>query len=139
MAVDQCMQDKLDDDERGRCADFKVLVTAHDCPEKTTRPCPEGFYFENGIFKPDNCPPGEHRENGVCVPVSNSDLKVQQKSEKHIGPDIEYDFGGDCGSSCEAGLIQCSGYNASYHSGMSQYCSCYELPSSTSAKGLYST
>ncbi len=68
MAVDQCMQDKLDDDEWGRCADFKVLVTAPDCPEKTTRPCPEGFYFEDGICKPDNCPPGEHRENGVCVP-----------------------------------------------------------------------
>ena len=85
MAVDQCMQDKLDDEDWGRCGDFKVLVTAPDCPEKGDE-CPPGYYFDNGVCRPDpcppgehwdaqqqmcvpdDCPPGEHRVNGVCVP-----------------------------------------------------------------------
>ena len=67
MAVDQCMQDKLDDEDWGVCDDMRVLVTAPDCPEKGGE-CPPGYYFDNGICKPDPCPPGEHRENGVCVP-----------------------------------------------------------------------
>ena len=67
IAVDRCMQEKLDDDVWGRCADFRVLVTAPDCPE-TGKECPPGYYFDNGVCKPNPCPPGEHLENGVCVP-----------------------------------------------------------------------
>jgi hypothetical protein len=67
MAVDQCMQDKLDDDSWGICGDMRVLVTAPDCPEKG-KECPPGYYLDNGICRPDPCPPGEHMENGVCVP-----------------------------------------------------------------------
>ncbi len=67
MAVDQCMQDKLDDDSWGICDDMRVLVTAPDCPEKG-KECPPGYYLDNGICRPNPCPPGEHMENGVCVP-----------------------------------------------------------------------
>tara|TARA_B100001109_G_scaffold225841_1_gene199571 strand:- start:3655 stop:9777 length:6123 start_codon:yes stop_codon:yes gene_type:complete len=85
MAVDQCMQDKLDDEDWGVCDDMRVLVTAPDCPEKGDE-CPPGYYFDNGVCRPDpcppgehwdvrqqrcvpdDCPPGEHRVNGVCVP-----------------------------------------------------------------------
>ena len=67
MAVDQCMQDKLDDEDWGVCDDMRVLVTAPDCPEKGGE-CPPGYYFDNGVCRPDPCPPGEHMENGVCVP-----------------------------------------------------------------------
>jgi len=85
MAVDQCMQDKLDDEDWGVCDDMRVLVTAPDCPEKGGE-CPPGYYFDNGVCRPDpcppgehwdarqqrcvpdDCPPGEHRVNGVCVP-----------------------------------------------------------------------
>ena len=67
MAVDQCMQDKLDDDSWGICGDMRVLVTAPDCPEKGGE-CPPGYYRDNnGICIEDPCPPGEHMENGVCV------------------------------------------------------------------------
>ena len=67
MAVDQCMQDKLDDDDWGICGDMKVLVTAPDCPEKNNE-CPPGYYRnDNGVCMEDPCPPGEHMENGVCV------------------------------------------------------------------------
>ena len=67
MAVDQCMQDKLDDEDWGVCGDMRVLVTAPDCPEKGGE-CPPGYYFDNGVCRPNPCPPGEHMENGVCVP-----------------------------------------------------------------------
>ena len=67
MAGDQCMQDKLDDEDWGVCGDMRVLVTAPDCPEKG-KECPPGYYFDNGVCRPDPCPPGEHMENGVCVP-----------------------------------------------------------------------
>ena len=68
MAVDQCMEDKLGDEDWGRCGDFKVLVTAPDCPERGGE-CPPGYYFDNGVCRPDPCPPGEHwdPQQQTCV------------------------------------------------------------------------
>ena len=92
IAVDQCMQDKLDDENWGKCADFSVRLTAPDCPEKIIDACPPGYYYSNGRCIPDEvdpegcpsgyrkgpngdcipdgvtCPEGYHLENGVCVP-----------------------------------------------------------------------
>ncbi len=88
MAVDQCMQDKLDDEDWGICGDMRVLVTVPDCPEKGEE-CPPGYYFDKGVCRPDpcppgehwdprqrtcvpdECPPGEHKVNGVCVPYDD--------------------------------------------------------------------
>ena len=93
IAVDRCMQEKLDDENWGKCADFSVRLTAPDCPEKEKDPCPEGYYFDRGTCRPipppddecppgyhkgpngdcipneDTCPPGYQKENGVCVPI----------------------------------------------------------------------
>ena len=94
IAVDKCMQDKLDDENWGKCADFSVRLTAPGCPEEERDPCPEGYYFDRGTCKPlpppdddecppgyhkgpngdcipdeDTCPPGYQKENGVCVPI----------------------------------------------------------------------
>ena len=75
IAVDQCMQDKLDDEDWGKCADFSVRITAPGCPEEETDPCPEGYYFDRGTCRPipppddDECPPGYHKgPNGDCIP-----------------------------------------------------------------------
>jgi hypothetical protein len=91
--VDQCMQDKLDDDDWGKCGDFSVRLSAPPCPEEREDPCPEGYRFVNGqcvLIPPgpdecptgfhkdehgncvpddDTCPPGYKKENGVCVPI----------------------------------------------------------------------
>ena len=70
MAVDQCMQDKLDDEDWGVCDDMRVLVTAPDCPEKGGE-CPPGYYRDsNGMCRPNPCPPGEHWDiqQNMCVP-----------------------------------------------------------------------
>ena len=72
--VDECMQEKLDDPDWGKCGDWYVTLTAPDCPETITDPCPEGYRFENGQcvkipVDPTECPEGYHKdENGNCVP-----------------------------------------------------------------------
>jgi len=74
--LDQCMQDKLDDPNWGKCGGFSVRLSAPPCPEEETDPCPEGYRFENGqcVLIPvdpdlDKCPPGFHKdEHGKCVP-----------------------------------------------------------------------
>jgi hypothetical protein len=104
MAVDQCMQDKLDDEDWGVCGDMRVLVTAPDCPEKGGE-CPPGYYFDNGVCRPDpcppgehwdpqqrrcvpdDCPPGEHRVNGVCVPIIDDCPPGQHKENGICVPD----------------------------------------------------
>ena len=104
MAVDQCMQDKLDDEDWGVCDDMRVLITAHDCHEKGGE-CPPGYYFDNRVFRPDpcppgehwdakqqrcvpdECPPGEHKVNGVCVPITDNCPPGQHKENGICVPD----------------------------------------------------
>jgi hypothetical protein len=104
MKVDQCMQDKLDDADWGVCDDMRVLITAPDCPEKGDE-CPPGYYFDNGVCRPDpcppgehwdarqnrcvpdDCPPGEHRVNGVCVPIIDDCPPGQHKENGICVPD----------------------------------------------------
>ena len=104
MAVDQCMQDKLDDEDWGVCDDMRVLITAPDCPEKGGE-CPPGYYFDNGVCRPDpcppgehwdakqqrcvpdECPPGEHKVNGVCVPITDNCPPGQHKENGICVPD----------------------------------------------------
>ena len=104
MKVDQCMQDKLDDEDWGVCDDMRVLITAPDCPEKGDE-CPPGYYFDNGVCRPDpcppgehwdarqnrcvpdDCPPGEHRVNGVCVPIIDDCPPGQHKENGICVPD----------------------------------------------------
>ena len=74
IAVDQCMQNKLDDENWGKCAAFSVRLTAPDCPEKVIDSCPPGYYYSNGrcirdTVDPGECPPGYRKDsNGTCIP-----------------------------------------------------------------------